>query len=284
MPFSPIEERESMLTVDDLFSVSVSLTGIVMVMGEPDTGKSYLSRELFKVARLSGKKACLIDLDVGQQALAYPGTVALLKDEQKAPFEKMRFVGTINPYRRMDTLIFHAKSLVSFSSDCDLTIVDTSGLVHGIEGKLLKTKKINELKPDLIIAIQRKDELEHILKDIAQFKVLRVQPSSKIAIKNREIRIKNRTQRLLLYFSQPSNLFYLKRSSIRIVPEKMENDYLPGRIIGLNSSKETLALGILEAMDRENIFFLSPISPERLEEIDEIVIGERGFEFKLPNS
>ncbi len=265
-----------MLTADDLFPLANTLSGTVLIIGEPDTGKSFLARELYRIAKMSGRYVSLLDLDVGQQSLAYPGTVALLKDEE--PFDRMRFVGTINPFRRMDHLLSGAKSLLSLCTGCPLVIVDTSGLVAGNQGRILKTKKIRELKPDLLVAIQRKDELEHILREVPEFEVIRVHPSSSTLVKCRETRIRNRNERLLTYFSQPSNFFYLKRNSVKLTPQGAIERCPPGRIIGLSRNGDTLALGIFEGIDKDNIFFSSPISFDKIREIDEIIVGEPGLE------
>ncbi|MCS7280397.1 MAG: Clp1/GlmU family protein [Desulfobacterota bacterium] len=273
-----------MLSAHDLLSSPITLKGIVMVIGAPDTGKTYLCRELFKKAKLSQRKVSLLDLDVGQQSLAYPGTVALTYElsDSFPNFHKMRFVGTINPFLRLEELIEAARSLLSYSINSDLTIVDTSGLVAGEQGRVLKTKKANALLPDLIIAIQKENELEHILKELKNFEIIRVSPSSLTQVKTRDVRIRNRTQKLVSYFSLPQNQFSIKLKHVRLKPDGLRGWNLPpGRIIGLNSKNETVALGLLEGISRETLFFSSPLPIDRIGEVEEIVLGERGLDLVL---
>lgn len=271
-----------MLTVDDVLFMASSVNGVVMIIGEPDTGKSYLAKELFRIAKLSGKDVSLVDLDVGQQSLAYPGTVAFTKNKKDGPFlfEKMRFVGTINPVLRIEELISATRALFTLCISSDLTIVDTSGLVAGESGKMLKTKKIRSLMPDLIIAIQRSEEIEHILRELPEFQIIRVRPSPTTVTKSREFRIKNRIDKLSSYFSQPCNLFFLKHRHVRLRPEGLVTNCPPGRIVGLNSKGETIALGILEGVDREGIFLLSPLPTDSITDVDEVLLGDRGLEFQ----
>src|SRR5262249_30032888 len=49
----------------------------------------------------------------------------------------------------------------------DRVIVDTSGLVQGDLGRLLKQHKIDLVEPDLVLVLQRNGECEHILRPYA---------------------------------------------------------------------------------------------------------------------
>jgi polynucleotide 5'-hydroxyl-kinase GRC3/NOL9 len=281
LPFTPTGRgKEKMLTVDEILAITESLKGVVMIIGEPDTGKSYLAYELLRRARLSGREASLIDLDVGQQNLAYPGTIACTRKDYSDPlsFEKMKFLGTINPIVCPDEIIFYARHLLEYCADCDLTIVDTSGLVGGEGGRLLKTKKIKALAPDLILAIQRANELEHILEEVKGLNVMRVFPSSFVLTKTRETRIRKRAEKLLSYFSRPLNRFAMRLKSVKLKTPREGLRYSQGRVIGLDAGIETISLGILEHINGERIYFLSPLEEERVREISGIVIGDRGLD------
>ncbi|MCX7857312.1 MAG: Clp1/GlmU family protein [Deltaproteobacteria bacterium] len=272
-----------MLTVDDLLRITSTLRGVIMILGEPDTGKSYFAKQLFMNAKLHGIDVSLLDLDVGQQSLAYPGTIAFTRGRNQSSlgFEKMSFIGSINPIYRIDELIHAARYFLTVCLNSDLIIVDTSGLVSGPHGRDLKIKKIKSLTPDLIIGIQRKDELEHIFVELTNFRIMRILPSHATLIKTREQRIKNRNERLLSYFSQTCGYFSLGLRKLNLKPEGRVHNIPQGRIIGLNCGIETIALGILEWVDSERIFFRSPLNPEMMRDIDTVVFGERGLEVPI---
>lgn len=272
-----------MLGSDEILSFGDTLNGLVILIGEPDTGKSFLAQRLFMDAKSKGRKAILLDLDVGQQSLAYPGTVSYTSRPLDSPicYDKMRFVGTVNPYFRLDEIIASAKALLSHCFGMELILVDTSGLVRGEEGRILKTRKIRELRPDLILAIQRENELEHILQEVSEFEVLRVSPSQRISVKPREFRIRRRNERLASYFRNPLTLYSFKLKHFKIKPQSERMELKRGRIIGLNSKDETVGLGIVEELDTDSITFFSPIPVDSVSEIQEIVLGDRTLELSL---
>lgn len=269
-----------MLRSDDLLSSPDSLKGLVIFLGEPDTGKSFLAQRLFSLAAQAGKKVMLLDLDVGQQSLAYPGTVSSSSKLSDSPisYDRMRFIGTLNPFTRMNEIIESAKALLSYSFGFELILVDTSGLTRGEEGRILKTKKIRELRPDLIIAIEKEDELEHILREVTQFETIRVQPSENITLKTREMRIRRRNERLISYFRSPLTLFSFKLKYFKLKPENERLELRRGRIIGLNSKTETIGLGVIEEGNSESVTFLSPLPIDSVSQIKEIVVGDRTLE------
>src|SRR5262249_19550722 len=53
---------------------------------------------------------------------------------------------------------------LGLASGCDRVLVDTSGLVEGPFGLALKRQKIDRVAPDVLLALQRADECEPILR------------------------------------------------------------------------------------------------------------------------
>jgi polynucleotide 5'-hydroxyl-kinase GRC3/NOL9 len=157
---------------ETLFNQLTEPEGISVVIGSTDSGKSSLVRYLIYRFILEEMKVCLVDSDVGQSSLGLPGTISMKlfaseRDLQDFVFEKMSFVGTLNPAKDIAPIIEQTKRLSDLCRGrSHTTLVDTSGLISGEAGMALKGAKLRALKPQHVIAIRRRDELEHILKVI----------------------------------------------------------------------------------------------------------------------
>lgn len=272
-----------MIEVEEFLSTVEGLKGRILLIGAVDTGKTYLSRNLIRKALQRNLKVSLLDLDVGQQSLALPGTIALKnfsreEDLDSDSYDKMIFIGTLNPIERIESIIEGAKYLSLFAEFSDLFLVDTTGLVEGEKGARLKLKKIESLRPERIIAIERENEIEHILEEIKGIEILRLRPSTFVKKRSREERIEYRKMRFKKYFSE-ENLgnYSLTIKNMKISQIPFMQNIERGRIFGLNIKKETIALGIFEEMNKERIFFRSPIPSERLSSVEELVFGEKGL-------
>jgi polynucleotide 5'-hydroxyl-kinase GRC3/NOL9 len=83
-------------------------------------------------------------------------------------------------------------------------IVDTTGLVSGGVARALKGAKIRLVDPDVIIALQAGEEVEHLLTPYRQRtrpKVLRLRPSHRVSPRTRAERTAHRQRRFSAYFS-----------------------------------------------------------------------------------
>jgi len=141
----------------------------VMILGGVDSGKTtlavFLTNELLK----SGFKVGVIDSDVGQKGILPPGLISLGFPEkvfnslEEIKAGKHYFVGTITPNQFFGEMITGVKLLVNEALDtADVVIIDTTGLIHG-PGVELKRMKIEVIQPEIIIALQKNNELEDII-------------------------------------------------------------------------------------------------------------------------
>src|SRR5205823_14773340 len=88
----------------------------------------------------------------------------------------------------------------------ELVVVDTSGLVAGVYGQILKYHKIELVQPDTVVGLQRGEELEPLLGIVQRFfsaevVVLPVHPSA--VPTSVDERARNRETRLRTYFAEP---------------------------------------------------------------------------------
>ncbi|MFQ6056867.1 MAG: Clp1/GlmU family protein, partial [Methanosarcinales archaeon] len=92
------------------------------------------------------------------------------------------------------------------NANTDFVLIDTTGLIQ-FTGRALKTYKIEILKPDLIIALQRKDELEPILKPFEYMNIIRLTVSEKANKKGIEARRFLRELSFKKYFEKCKEIF-----------------------------------------------------------------------------
>ncbi len=142
---------------------------LIMVMGGSDTGKTTLvecaADFLSRHARLG-----IVDLDMGQSHIGPPTTVAWGKIEEgfggwsKIATEDFYFTGTTTPFGSLLPAVVGATLITERAlSCCEKVLVDTSGLIADPAGRILKQSKVDILRPDAVLALERSAELGHIL-------------------------------------------------------------------------------------------------------------------------
>jgi polynucleotide 5'-hydroxyl-kinase GRC3/NOL9 len=151
----------------------------VLLIGGLDSGKSTLAHTMIRAALEAGRTAAYLDADVGQKSVGPPATVGLrhirtpedLEPERLAAADALGFVGSTSPQGHLLPLVtsvarLHARAR---QEDADLVVVDTSGMVSGIYGQLVKYHKVEMLQPDLVVGLQRGEELDPLLGVIQRF-------------------------------------------------------------------------------------------------------------------
>ncbi|MFA4641192.1 Clp1/GlmU family protein [Pyrococcus kukulkanii] len=142
----------------------------VMIIGDIDTGKTTLAVYLANELISNGLRVAIIDADVGQKGILPPGTISLaLVDSHFSSMEELEpyahyFVGSITPTQFFGEMVVGVSKLSEVAKRlADVVLIDTTGMIYG-SGVDLKRMKIEAVKPDLILALEREDELEPILR------------------------------------------------------------------------------------------------------------------------
>lgn len=156
-----------------LVESAVSSKRTALLVGGLDSGKSSLARTLLGAALDAGRSAAYLDADLGQSSVGPPATVGMkhvrsradLEPEALARADAIAFVGSTSPAGHALPLVAGATRLLARARDegADFVAVDTSGLVSGIHGQLLKFHKLEMLQPDLVVGLQRGEELGPLL-------------------------------------------------------------------------------------------------------------------------
>jgi polynucleotide 5'-hydroxyl-kinase GRC3/NOL9 len=208
--------------------------GPVMVLGAPDTGKSTLCRYLVFRAYVAGEAVALVDLDLGQSHLGPPTTLGLglfpprgPGDEDLHP-EAIYFIGRTSPVGAISEVAVGCRVLLdqALSRGATRVVVNTSGLVQGPGALRLKRDQMELLQPGLILALQREQELERLLRGLGGYDlpwpqdeadgwpILRLPVSSKVRCKTPEARRAYREARFRRYFQGARRLALPWRSLV----------------------------------------------------------------------
>lgn len=270
---------------DNLVTALMMKKGAAMILGATDSGKSCLSKYLIGELLERGVKVSLIDADIGQSALGLPGTVCMKtfsnkKDFEEFRFDRMSYVGSVNPATRMWAVIEAAERFAGLCRrKSGVVLVDTGGLIAGRVGRAFKLRKIRAVRPDHLIAMQRHNEQEGILKTAGEnVEIHRISISKMARVRSRSERAAYRQEKLCSYFNQ-GILRSFSLNTKRIIAYYAEGlaelggDFFEkGTVIGLNRGMDTAALGILSGVSGHSVRVRSPI--KGVGSINRIIFGD----------
>ena len=240
--------------------------GSAILLGAADTGKSTLAKFLiFNLCR-RGLKVALVDADIGQSFLGPPTTIGLAVFKSDPDWElvlsppEIFFVGSTTPEGHFPAHLKGVKRMVDKATSYgpDLILVDTTGFVLGEPGKELKTRKIELISPRFILALQKSDEIEPILKVYNEnplCKIYRLPLPEQVRPRSMDERQTYRTNKFRDYFKH-SVIQELAIEQLQMEGEVLDPNGEPipldwslrinGLLIGLkDSGDETLALGVI---------------------------------------
>jgi polynucleotide 5'-hydroxyl-kinase GRC3/NOL9 len=148
-------------------SGSVS-SGVCLILGASDTGKTTLAASLAKHAAYS-RPVAIVDADIGQSHIGPPATVGWAladgrKDLSQLPVEGISFVGDVTPTGHLLQLTAAIAQCVQRASEAaGLIVMDTPGFIHGPAAAALWWTIQRILKPVSILVVQRSNELKDII-------------------------------------------------------------------------------------------------------------------------
>jgi polynucleotide 5'-hydroxyl-kinase GRC3/NOL9 len=259
------------------------LSGILMVVGASDVGKSTFARYLFRRLCKSSAGVAYLDGDPGQSILGPPTTmtVALARDGDETfppsgPIWR-GFVGSVSPAGHMLPVLTVAARLIQEArkAGAQVIIYDTTGLVDPSRGGIaLKLAKIDLLRPSALVTIQRERELEPLLAPLRRSRRVRVEeflPSPAARCRERDERQANRAKGFAGYFNNASSLL-LNWPQFAVFPAPRFHLH---RLVSLEDEDgHALALGIVREIDRlsRRVRLQTPLTS--LSGVDAIRLGD----------
>jgi polynucleotide 5'-hydroxyl-kinase GRC3/NOL9 len=232
---------------------------IVLVLGESDTGKTSLVTLVARSLLDDGRSVAVVDADLGQSEIGPPTTVGLA--ELHRPVARLgaagpgglAFVGATSPIAHVHPTVRATGRMVerAVRLGVDHVLVDTSGLVQGEIGRLLKRRKIERVAPDLVLCLQRDGECEHILDAYPAGwpVVVRLAAASVVRRRSADERRRWRESAFATYFADARQV---EVDLGRVLPGEPRHpgDALDDLVVGLDRADgETLGLGVVRAVD-----------------------------------
>lgn len=248
----------------------------VLLVGGLDTGKSTLSRQLLETAAAAGRSAAYLDADVGQKSVGPPATISLkyvrsprdLEPESFPVEDALAFVGSTTPEGHLLPVVtglaqLHRRAL---ESGAEFVVVDSSGLVSGVYGQILNYHKVEMLRPDLVVGLQRGEELLPLLGVIQRFFDTEVVPLGVhpgVVPSSVEQRAENRERAMARYFGAELHRFRVKPTVFMpALPPLFDLTQLHRLLVGLSDGAgATTGLGYLEHSGDEGVLrLISPVA------------------------
>lgn len=241
-------------TAQQLLSRGQLKTGICLLLGASDTGKTTLAAALTKHLVLN-QPVGIVDADIGQSHIGPPTTVGwALVNNPQVDFSQLTaggisFVGDVTPVGHLLQLTAAITQCVQqVSKLAELIIIDTPGLIRGPAASALWWTVQQILKPKLILTVQRNDELNDILTGLRSLDstIELIKSPPQIRIKSPQDRRIYRQSQFGKYF-QNSQLYNISLTDIAIQStRRLSREGLTGRLIALRNAKGIdLAVGVI---------------------------------------
>jgi len=232
-------------------------TGVIMLVGGADTGKTTLAKFLLADAIGSGQSAAFVDADIGVSTIGPPACVGLKWVNSPADFEtladadELRFVGSTQPRGVVLPHVVAAAALVEIArAGADLVVLDTTGVVSGVVGQTLKYHLMELCAPSLVIALQRGLELEPIVGMLQRFlgaRVARAEPPAEMVALGPVERRTRRIESFRRALHPPLTTWRVQPSVFApTLPEGFDLERLDAMLVGVQDKNgRCLGLGAL---------------------------------------
>jgi polynucleotide 5'-kinase involved in rRNA processing len=261
---------------DEIVARAVARRGVTMLVGGLDSGKSTLAASIARAGIEAGLMVGLLDADVGQSTIGPPTTVGLrlcrtvadVDPGSLADADHVAFVGSTSPQGHLLPLVTGARLLLdrARAAGADLVAVDTTGLVSGVYGQVLKFHKVGVLQPDLVVGLARGEELEPLLGVVRRFyatEVVSLAVHPDVVPTSVEQRAQNREDSMRRYFAEPLQRWRVKPTVFMpALPALFELSALDHIVVGLSDGKgQCIGVGYLEYLaDDGALRLISPVA------------------------
>jgi polynucleotide 5'-hydroxyl-kinase GRC3/NOL9 len=248
----------------------------VMLVGGLDSGKTTMARSILTAALAAGRTCAYVDADVGQKTVGPPATITLkylsapgeLDAASPAEADLLSFVGSTSPEGHLLSVVTSVSRLCDHAREAgtDMLVLDTSGLVSGVYGQILKYHKVEMVRPDLVVGLQRGEELQPLLGVIQRFFQTEVVPLPVVPgvrATTVEQRAENREASMRRYFEGELHRWRVKPTVFMpSLPPLFDLALLDRLLVGLSDGAGGyLGIGYLEyAADEGVLRLISPVA------------------------
>ncbi len=269
--------------LQQLSSRGLLLQGICLILGGVDTGKTTLALAL--VRHIAKRQPVgIIDADIGQSHIGPPTTVGwAIVDKPQVDFTKISpfgisFVGNVTPVGhllQMTAAIMQGVRQVS--GVAELIIIDTPGFISGPAAAVLWWNLQQILRPSLILAVQRQDELSDILSGLrySDVRIEKIQSPPQIRCKSPQDRQNYRKSKFVSYFKDAIS-YNIDLNNVAVQPGlNLRRDSFINKVIALRNEKGVdMAIGVIAEWQQGGGVIVVKAPPFDIERVCCVVIGD----------
>lgn len=250
----------SVPTPNDVVAAALE-SDVVLLVGAMDTGKTTLGRRIVERALARGRSVAFVDADVANGTVGPPACAGLLVHRPGDQIvdggspDRIHFVGSTNVDRLVLQQVIATTTLANEGRElADMVIVDTSNHVSGVIGETLKYHKVELIKPDLVIGLQRGSELDPIIGMLRRFfsvEAMTTGVDPEVSPASPDERSSRRAQAFLDAFTEPLGRWRVRPTVFApTLPSGLDLARLDGVLVGvLDGGGKCLGLGRLEYED-----------------------------------
>ncbi|MCM8804470.1 MAG: hypothetical protein NC833_04380 [Candidatus Omnitrophica bacterium] len=261
----------------------------VLFIGGSDTGKTTLIKDIANFLFEKGEKVFIFDCDIGQSHIGPPTTIGYAEIKEKIEDfylepEKFYFVGSVAPsFSIIEFITGITKVNYYLNNKKGKVLIDTTGYIKDKVAISLKIHKIEIIKPDFVVLLEKENELGEIKFFLnstnIKYKKIKVE---NLPTKSMDERANYRKKLFSKYFTNLKIInLNLNEISIKILNFKNVGDLehylkmnLKGYICSLrNQFLEDFSLGIINKNEGEKVEILIPEKNLYKEKIKGITIS-----------
>jgi polynucleotide 5'-hydroxyl-kinase GRC3/NOL9 len=234
---------------------------VILILGKIDSGKSSYCTYLVNKLVNEKCRVAVLDGDLGQSDIGPSGTIGYavtskpITELHNLKLENAFFVGVTSPILGIREVIEGLDAMLAqiLKETIDFVVVNTDGWVAGDVAIRYKTELIREIKPDFIIGVPQRNELDQLIANIEKTPIILVEPSSSLNPRNPEKRKILREMTYTRYLKDAKLQCYPMSQLIiepkTAIPKSQEPE--KGLLVGLFASKnEFLGIGVLREINR----------------------------------
>jgi polynucleotide 5'-hydroxyl-kinase GRC3/NOL9 len=173
-----------------------NLPATVMIVGGIDSGKTSFSAYLANKALKMKKSVAIIDADLGQSDVGPPSTIGScritkpIRDPFDISAENVCFIGVTSPGGAVPKVVEGIANVKekAVKRGANLLIVNTDGWIDGEDAIRYKVALAKQVTPDIVVAIQEKNELTFLLGALIETQNLAIESSPAVRKRDREER------------------------------------------------------------------------------------------------
>ncbi len=249
--------------------------GAVVLLGSMDSGKTTFARQLLAGAVERNIPAAYLDTDVGRTTVGPPTCIGLkhvlaakyLEDDELAIADDIYFVGWVSAQFHLLPLVAGTAKLMDEArrGGAELIVVDTSSLISGVYGQILKYHKLEVVRPDYVIGFARGEELDPLLGIARRFTPARVERypvHADVRPTTADERAEARRARFAAYFSGSLHRWRVKPTVfLPSLPPGADLSSLAGLLVGMEDGKGScVGIGYLEMSEDGGLRMISTVS------------------------